>query len=249
MLAKLIATLLQAKAGAISGVFLLGATGALISVSASSGVTTVTITEASPSPTTAVTRPVSSPELNVNAPASPKVAEKAAESPKVAADSTACSAEAQAIAFQVQRVNTAFSGFHSKLEALRKDHSKDTVKATDEKLKATRKAAVKAIHATRTCKDDDEDETKATSSEDTDKDESKDEDKDEDTDDQKTTTTTPPTGGLTAEAIATAAITQMESDFKAAEASKTTADAKKPEAKKPEAKKPETKPGEGEHRD
>ena len=249
MLAKLIATLLQAKAGVISGVFLLGATGALISVSASNGVTTVTITEASPTPTTAVTRPVSSPELNVTAPASPK----AAESPKVSTDSTACSAEAQAIAFQVQRVNSAFSGFHTDLEKLQKDHSKDALKASDKKLKEIRKAAVKAIHATRTCKDDedkDEDASDKTSTS-NDKDENNDEDKDEANDDHKSSTGSTFSG--TASAIADQAIAAMKVAFDAAAAAPVTP--RKPEGTKhPEGtKRPDAArtphPTEAQHRD
>ena len=42
MLAKLLSLLFHAKAGMLSGVLLLGATGALVTVSASNGVTTVT---------------------------------------------------------------------------------------------------------------------------------------------------------------------------------------------------------------
>jgi len=44
MLGKLLSLLLHAKSGAISGLFLLGATGALVSVSTQNGVTTITVT-------------------------------------------------------------------------------------------------------------------------------------------------------------------------------------------------------------
>jgi acyl-CoA synthetase (AMP-forming)/AMP-acid ligase II len=50
MLEKLLSLLIHVKAGAVSGVVLLGAAGALVSVSAQNGVTTITITQASPSP-------------------------------------------------------------------------------------------------------------------------------------------------------------------------------------------------------
>ena len=249
MLAKLIELLIHAKAGVVSGVFLLGATGALISVSASNGVTTVTITEASPSPTTAVA-PVTAPL--VEAPASPK----AAESKKVSTDSTACAAEAQAISFQVKRVNTAFSGFHTDLEKLRKDHSKDALETSDKVLKEIRQSAVKAIHATRTCKDDDEDEDAdeadktSASNDDEDKDEDKDEDEDSN-DDHKTTSGLTFTG--TAASIAQQAIDAMQVAFDSAKnASATTRKTeatKHPEGtKRPEANH-QAKPTEAQHRD
>jgi hypothetical protein len=164
MLGKLISLLIHAKSGAISGVFLLGATGALVSVSAANGVTTVTITEASPSPSASASAHPSasaSPSASPSASASPQPSSSAnpLSSPKPA---DACSDEAKALAFQVQRVDKAFGGFHTDLMKLRGQRSVVDVEKADVMLKVIRQAAVKAIHATATqCKkhDDDEDET------------------------------------------------------------------------------------------
>jgi hypothetical protein len=156
MLAKLISLLLHAKAGVISGVFLIGATGALVSVSASNGVTTITITEPSPSPS--ASQSASPAPLVVNTPTPTPTT-----SPSPAAAVTpACTDEATAIAFQVQRVDSAFNGFHTGLEKLRGTRDESTLETADRLLKAIRQSATKAIHATATAaclkKDDDEDE-------------------------------------------------------------------------------------------
>ena len=246
MFAKLIELLLQAKAGAISGIFLLGATGALISVSASNGVTTITITEASPSPSASAS-PTASPTPSPSASASPTASPSPTPSASPSADTAACADEAQAIAFQVQRVNTAFSGFHTDLEKLREDRSKDTVKASDTKLKEIRQSAVKAIHATRTCKDNDADKD-ATTSTDTDKDTN--EAKDQDSDHK---TTSGLTFSGTAASIADQAIAAMQVAFDTAKNAPVTT--RKPEeTRHPEGtKRPEAahtaKPTEGHDRD
>ena len=147
MLAKLLSLLLHAKAGAISGVFLLGATGALVSVSASNGVTTIVLTDPSPTPTATATprvtaRPTESPTATPNAPQLSSLT------------SPACIDEAKTIALQVQRVDSAFSTFHTDLMKLRDVRARATVKTADKLLKQVREAAVKAIHATAsaTCK-------------------------------------------------------------------------------------------------
>ena len=148
MLGKLLSLLLHAKAGAISGVFLLGATGALVSVSAMNGVTTITITEASASPSASASpravhtekpEPSESPEPSAspNLPLSPQVV-------------SACTDEATAIAFQIQRVESAFSGFNADLMKLRGTRAAATIQHADKLLKTIRRAAVTAIHATAT---------------------------------------------------------------------------------------------------
>jgi len=155
MLEKLLSLLLHAKSGAISGLFLLGATGALVSVSAQNGVTTITITQASPSPS-ASTSPSASPSSS----ASPTLSSPSSST-------TACSDEAKALAFQVQRVDTAFKGFHTNLMKLRGQRSQADIEKADVMLKVIRQAAVQAIHATQTAscakKDDDEDENETES--------------------------------------------------------------------------------------
>lgn len=152
MLGKLFSLLLHAKSGAISGLFLLGATGALISVSTQNGVTTITITEASPSPSAAHSV---SPTPSASPSGSPSLSSPSSSS-------SACSDEAKALAFQVQRVDTAFSGFHTDLMKLRGQRNVADIEKADVMLKVIRQSAVKAIHATLSAscakKDDDEDE-------------------------------------------------------------------------------------------
>ena len=156
MLAKLISLLLHAKSGAISGVFLLGATGALVSVSASGGVTTITITEASPSPSASASQsasptPSASPTASPTATGSPTASPSASPSPSSSPSaSSACADEAKALAFQVKRVDSAFGGFHTDLMKLRGQRSVKDVEQADVLLKVIRQAAVKAIHATAT---------------------------------------------------------------------------------------------------
>jgi len=157
MFEKLLSLLLHAKAGAISGVFLLGATGALVTVSAQNGVTTITLTDPSASPSASAS-PHPSASASPVASGSPQPSSSAnpLSSPKPA---DACSDEAKALALQVQRVDSAFKTFHTDLMKLRGQRSVVTIETADVLLKQVRQAAVKAIHATATCKkhDDDED--------------------------------------------------------------------------------------------
>jgi hypothetical protein len=73
---------------------------------------------------------------------------------------SACNDEAAAIAFQVQRVNGAFTGFHTDLMKLRGLRDEDVLEKADHTLKAIRRAADKAIHATATaaCRKHEDDE-------------------------------------------------------------------------------------------
>jgi hypothetical protein len=161
MLGKLLSLLLHAKSGAISGLFLLGATGALVSVSTQNGVTTITITEASPSPSASA-----STSASPTPSASPTASPSASASPSSSPSSSSCADQAKALAFQVQRVDTAFKGFHADLMKLRGTRSVADIEKADVMLKVIRQAAVKAIHKTfdKSCikKDDDEDESAET---------------------------------------------------------------------------------------
>ena len=234
MLAKLLSLLFHAKAGMLSGVLLLGATGALVTVSASNGVTTVTITQPSASPSTALTttatrspKPTESPEPSE----SPKLSSPASSS------TTACTDEAKALELQVQRVDTAFSGYHVDLMHLRGQRAASVIETADATLKQIRQAAVKAIHATATAtcaKQDDEndnDQNEDTDTEDTDdtsavtpattvasvSDDANDESNDGD---HGKTTTTPITfTGTDATGIADQAIAAMKVAFDAANTS------------------------------
>ena len=243
MLAKLLSLLIHAKAGAISGVFLLGATGALVSVSASNGVTTITLTDPSPSPTASASpRPSGSPKLSSSAPnllSSPKPAD-------------ACTDETKAITLQVQRVDSAFKTFHTDLMKLRGQRDRATIEKADAMLKLVRHSAVKAIHATATCKkhDDDEDETAehsaatGTATLNTDREQDEDNDSDKDKEHGKDKTLITFTGD--AASIATQAITAMQTAFDTAKnaAATTPKPSHSPEQKKHDDKKHDGKSSE-----
>jgi len=248
MLAKLISLLLHAKAGAISGVFLLGATGALVSVSAANGVTTITVTQASPSAS-------ANTGVNHSESASPKASKspKPSSSPdplSPAKPADACADQAKANAFQVQRVDSAFQGFHTDLMKLRGQRAVVTIEKADVLLKQIRQAAVKAIHATMTCKtaDDDEDKTEtetdshdaATSTTSLNTDRENDETNDEQGNDKqgkaKKATTTPITfSGTDPTAIADQAVAAMQVAFDTAKsaAASTPKPSKSPESHSP----------------
>ena len=215
MLAKLLTLLFHAKAGLLSGVLLLGATGALVTVSTSGNVTTVTITQPSASPSTATAtrspKPTESPEPS--------------ESPKLSSStSSACSDAAKALELQVKRVDSAFSGFHVDLMHMRGTRSVVVIETADVMLKNVRQAAVKALHATlsTTCtksgdedkaENDDEDNSTAasgTTSLNTDREK----DEDSDTDGHAKPATSPITfTGTDAAGIADQAIAAMEAAF------------------------------------
>ncbi len=153
MLERLLSLLIHAKGGAISGVLLLGATGALVSVSAQNGVTTISQASPSPSPSASLAR---------LAPASPKPL--APSSPTLLTSPTqadACTDQAKALALQVQRVESAFRGFHADLVKLRGQRAAATLEKADATLKQIRQAAVKALDATLTCTASDGDEDEA----------------------------------------------------------------------------------------
>ena len=179
MFEKLIELLLSAKSGAIAAVFLIGTTGALVTATVQNGVTTITITESSPSPSASVlasptASPSASPSASHSPSASPSASPSSSSSQSSATLATDCSAQAHATADAVKTVNTAFNGFHSDLEHSRKDAKTETLRNTlesaDHLMGQIRESAVKFIHATNTCaKNDDED-----------KDNEQDEDKDED---------------------------------------------------------------------
>lgn len=219
MLAKLLELLIHAKAGAISGVFLLGATGALVSVSVSNGVTTIVLTDPSPTPT-ATASPTATPTASPSATASPKLS----SSPDLSVP-TACTDEAKALAFQVQRVDSAFVAFHTDLMTLRGQRDRATIEKADATLKLVRQSAVKAIHATLTCKKHDDNDN------DNDKDETEDEshetgaataslnndkDNDEDHDGDHKNKPAPLTFTGDAKSIGDQAITAMQTAFDAA---------------------------------
>ena len=256
MLAKLISLLIHAKAGAISGVFLLGATGALVSVSASNGVTTITLTDPSPSPSASVS-PSASPTATATHTARPSASPSSSTSPSSPLSSTACTDEAKALAFQVKRVDSAFVAFHTDLMKLRDQRDRATIEKADKTLKLVRQSAVKAIHATRTCKKHDEDEDEdeshevgaSTASLNNDKDKDEDKDGDRDNDHEKSTHSSMTfTGDATS--IGDQAIAAMQTAFNVAKNAPATT-AKPAQTHKPEAtRSPKASDkGKGEHKD
>lgn len=189
MIEKLLELFLHAKAGAISGVLLIGASGALVTATTQNGVTTITVTQASPTPSASASP---SPTPSASASPSPSVSPSPRPSPSpsaapslAAASPTTSQTATRACVEATHTVNAAFHKHHGALAKLRSgdDHgrsaqtaaaqtaSKDatlTVKKADDLLKTIRKAAVKAIHET--CKSHD--------------DEDRDEDEDEDEEDE-----------------------------------------------------------------
>ena len=243
MFEKLLSLLLHAKAGAISGVFLLGATGALVSASTQNGVTTIVFTEPSASPSASARlapsgspKPSSSPSLS---------------SPKTA-DTAACADEAKALALQVQRVDSAFKTFHTDLMQLRSTRAKATIETADKQLKLVRQSAVKAIHATATCKKHDDEDNDA--DDETDNDDQKgqhgdNDDKDKNDNDKAKTATTGLTFTGDAKSIADQAIAAMTTAFGTAKNAPATSPkpSKSPEGKKTDGDKKNDNKGTGHH--
>jgi len=181
MLEKLLSLLIHVKAGAVSGVVLLGAAGALVSVSAQNGVTTITITQASPSPSASASpvRP---------APASLEPAETPPQNSLTSPTQTnACSDQEQAVALQIQRVQTAFKTSRMELLKLRGQRSKAVLELANATLEQIRRAATKAIEATVTCTTNDDDEDDADADESTTSVDSASEDESDDDDGAKAT--------------------------------------------------------------
>lgn len=153
MFERLVELLLHAKTGLLAGVFLLGATGALVTATVENGVTTITITTASPTGS-ATASPTSTATASPTATATASPTASPSSSPKASSSPSACADEAHTINAAVQQVDTAFSQFHtslSKLHESTKDANRATLSTADNMLKQIRQDAVKAIHATRTC--------------------------------------------------------------------------------------------------
>jgi len=215
MLAKLLALLLQSKGAAISAVFVLGTTGALVSATTQNGVTTVTITPATES-----------------ASSSPADASKETDNDKDEHSSTSktetttpssCSTEAQAANAAVRQIDSTAIQFKLSLDKLARDKGekgRQAAQTAGVQLMQTRRDAVKAIHAlaTTACADDDED-TNDTADEDTTDSQNTGSNKDENDDKDSTTTTTGVTfTGTTPQAIADEATAAMTLTFNTAKA-------------------------------
>lgn len=157
MLEKLLELLLHAKSGAVAAVFVVGATGALVTATVQNGTTTITITQTTASPTgTATASPTAT------ATATPTATATATPTASPEGTGKGCSDWAHERADAVQTVNNAYAKLHSELMKLRKDTDKEAreeiIEEADEDLKDLRQTGVKAIHELDKCKNDDDDE-------------------------------------------------------------------------------------------
>ncbi len=186
MFERLFELFLHAKTGVIAGVFLIGTTGALVTATVQNGVTTITITQASPSPSgSALISPSTAASPAGTTTASPSATASPTGSPSSSPSSNPnCKSQAQAAADATKTVDQAFMKFHTDLMHLRElnksDAARKTIEDADKQLKKIRQNAIKAIHASTACfrRDDDQ----------ADKD-TEDEDKNDDNDEQTTTVT------------------------------------------------------------
>ena len=188
MLERLIELVLHAKSGVFAGVILLGATGALVTATVENGVTTITITQASASPSSSASASPShsasaSPTASPSHSPSSSPSSSASAAANAGATTSSCSDEAHTINAAVQQVNSAYSQYHSSLNKLHESTKTDTARTTfataDTLLKGIRQDAVKKIHDTKTCAStadaDKADADKDNEDEDKDNDEDKDE--------------------------------------------------------------------------
>jgi hypothetical protein len=209
MFEKLLSLLLQAKSGAVATVFVIGASGALVTATVNDGVATITVTPNENSTTETTTDPTTtnSVEQAILALFNRTSAE---DDPTSTATGPGCSDEAHERNEHMKRVNAASQTNGEAVRDLAKDARgedgvKDLVKDADTEIKGIRHLAVKAIHTTFDC-DPNEDEDNGEDEDGTD-----DED-DTSTESTSTTTTTVTLADFTgdAEAIADLAIELME---------------------------------------
>ena len=254
MLAKLLALLLQSKSAALSAVFVIGTTGALVSATTQNGVTTITVTQTS-SPTATPTRtPRPTPTTTVAAPAAaPR------DSTTGTGAASDCADQAHSRSDAVRTVNTTFAQDHTalvKLAAKKGDAARQTAAKADELLKQIREAAVIAIQATNTCVEDEDKNESA----DEDKSASADEDNDERGDQEEdgdkraggaagATTSTATFTGTDPKAIADQAVAAMTLAFNTAKAAIDALPATAPRTRTPEPRASEHKGSDRGHGD
>ena len=217
MLAKLLALLLHSKSAAVSAVFVLGTSGALVSATTQNGVTTVTVTQ-----TTEASSQVTTSDKDND-----KDEHSSTKSPPTTttANAQSCAADAQARNAAVRTVDTTFVQDFTALNTLARtkgEKGKEAAQTADKVLMQLRQDAVKAIHATGTaCVKEDNDES-ADADEDTaegaDEDKNDEQDNDDKTTAATTTTTTTVTTGADPAAIAADAVAKMTLAFNTAKA-------------------------------
>ena len=217
MLAKLLALLLHSKSAAVSAVFVLGTTGALVSATTQNGVTTITVTQTTESSSQVTTSDKDNDKDEHSSTKSPPTT--------TTANAQSCAADAQARNVAVRTVDTTFVQDFTALNTLARtkgEKGKEAAKTADKVLMQLRQDAVKAIHATGTaCVKEDNDES-ADADEDTaegaDEDKNDEQDNDDKTTAATTTTTTTVTTGADPAAIAADAVAKMTLAFNTAKA-------------------------------
>ena len=215
MLAKLLALLLHSKSAAVSAVFVLGTTGALVSATTQNGVTTVTVTQTTESSSQVTTSDKDNDKDEHSSTKSPPTT--------TTANAQSCAADAQARNAAVRTVDTTFVQDFTALNTLARtkgEKGKEAAQTADKVLMQLRQGAVKAIHATGTaCVKEDNDES-ADADEDTaegaDEDKNDEQDNDDKTTAATTTTTTTVTTGADPAAIAADAVAKMTLAFNTA---------------------------------
>src|SRR5438105_450464 len=159
MFERLLTLLLHAKSGAVAAVLLLGTTGALVTATVQNGVTTITITEASPSPTLAALT-TASPTASPTKSPSPSPSANT-QSSVTSSTATDCKTSFEAGITAMQTVNRGFAQNHTDLmhlrESARTDVARKAIEVADKVLKELRTHADEAIHATTSCVKRDED--------------------------------------------------------------------------------------------
>jgi len=215
MLAKLLALLLHSKSAAVSAVFVLGTTGALVSATTQNGVTTITVTQTTESSSQVTTSDKDNDKDEHSSTKSPPTT--------TTANAQSCAADAQARNAAVRTVDTTFVQDFTALNTLARtkgEKGKEAAQTADKVLMQLRQDAVKAIHATGTaCVKEDNDES-ADADEDTaegaDEDKNDEQDNDDKTTAATTTTTTTVTTGADPAAIAADAVAKMTLAFNTA---------------------------------
>ena len=215
MLAKLLALLLHSKSAAVSAVFVLGTTGALVSATTQNGVTTITVTQTTESSSQVTTSDKDNDKDEHSSTKSPPTT--------TTANAQSCAADAQARNAAVRTVDTTFVQDFTALNTLARtkgEKGKEAAQTADKVLMQLRQGAVKAIHATGTaCVKEDNDES-ADADEDTaegaDEDKNDEQDNDDKTTAATTTTTTTVTTGADPAAIAADAVAKMTLAFNTA---------------------------------
>ena len=215
MLAKLLALLLHSKSAAVSAVFVLGTTGALVSATTQNGVTTITVTQTTESSSQVTTSDKDNDKDEHSSTKSPPTT--------TTANAQSCAADAQARNAAVRTVDTTFVQDFTALNTLARtkgEKGKEAAQTADKVLMQLRQDAVKAIHASGTaCVKEDNDES-ADADEDTaegaDEDKNDEQDNDDKTTAATTTTTTTVTTGADPAAIAADAVAKMTLAFNTA---------------------------------